>query len=66
MLMSDDWFSANVFQVVAPRQKIPADLVKVFDESTAVVLPPWDPLGSVRRSHSVEMRSRLILSSREI
>lgn len=57
MIMSDEWFDENVFQVVAPRQVIPADLVKVFDDSQAVVLPPWDPLGSVSRSFAVDCES---------
>ena len=41
MLMSDDWFSEHVFQIVADRARIPAHLVKIFEAGDAVELPPW-------------------------
>ena len=48
MLMSDDWFSEHVFQIVADRKRVPAHLVKVFEHGTAVELPPWvRPLSSL-------------------
>ncbi len=48
MTMSDAWFDDNVFQVVAPRHKLPAHLLKVFDQGVdkATVLMPWDPMGA--------------------
>ncbi|ORY70780.1 peptidase C1B, bleomycin hydrolase [Leucosporidium creatinivorum] len=49
MLMSDDWFSEHVFQVVADRRQVPKELVKIFetDQDKATVLPPWDPMGAL-------------------
>ncbi|GAA5912688.1 hypothetical protein JCM6882_005762 [Rhodosporidiobolus microsporus] len=47
MLMSDEWFSEYVYQVVADRKVIPRELVEVFDKGEATVLPPWDPMGTL-------------------
>ncbi|GAA5823090.1 hypothetical protein JCM11251_007482 [Rhodosporidiobolus azoricus] len=47
MLMSDEWFSEYVYQVVAHRQVVPKELVEVFDKGEATVLPPWDPMGTL-------------------
>lgn len=41
MMMSDDWFSEYVYQVVADRKFISKKLVDVFDKADATVLPPW-------------------------
>ena len=35
--MSDDWFTQNVFQVVALREFIPKDLVRLYDNPNAPV-----------------------------
>jgi len=45
-LMSDQWFSEHVFQVVADRKYIPKHLLKVLDQ-TPIELPAWDPMGSL-------------------
>ncbi|KAL8292863.1 hypothetical protein RQP46_000557 [Phenoliferia psychrophenolica] len=47
MLMSDDWFSEHVFQIVADRRSVPAHLVKIFETGTPTMLKPWDPMGSL-------------------
>ncbi|KAK4702450.1 bleomycin hydrolase, partial [Phenoliferia sp. Uapishka_3] len=47
MLMSDEWFSEHVFQIVADRRMVPANLVKIFETGTATMLKPWDPMGSL-------------------
>ncbi|GAA6046938.1 hypothetical protein JCM3770_003439 [Rhodotorula araucariae] len=47
MMMSDDWFSEYVYQVVADRKYIDKKLVDVFDHGEATVLPPWDPMGTL-------------------
>lgn len=44
--MSDDWFSEFVYQVVIDKEKLSADQKKILDQ-TPLVLPPWDPLGSL-------------------
>ncbi|GAA5840676.1 hypothetical protein JCM9279_007399 [Rhodotorula babjevae] len=47
MMMSDEWFSEYVYQVVADRKFISKKLVDVFDKADATVLPPWDPMGTL-------------------
>ncbi|EJF65278.1 peptidase C1B bleomycin hydrolase [Dichomitus squalens] len=46
-VMSDRWFEQWVYQVVIPKQLAPKDLVKVFEGEERVVLPAWDPMGSL-------------------
>ncbi|KAM0790648.1 hypothetical protein ACM66B_004508 [Microbotryomycetes sp. NB124-2] len=45
--MTDEWFSMNVYQVVADRDMVPRTLRKVFDEGKPTKLPAWDPMGSL-------------------
>ncbi len=48
MLMTDDWFSMNVYQVVCDRALAPKHLRDIFEAGKVdVVLPPWDPMGSL-------------------
>ncbi|RPD68637.1 peptidase C1B bleomycin hydrolase [Lentinus tigrinus ALCF2SS1-7] len=46
-VMSDAWFEQFVYQVVIPKALAPKELVKVFEGSERVVLPAWDPMGSL-------------------
>ncbi|KAH9034843.1 peptidase C1B bleomycin hydrolase [Lactarius pseudohatsudake] len=46
-VMTDRWFDEFVYQVVVPKTLAPKDLVKVFESGDRVVLPPWDPMGSL-------------------
>ncbi|KAJ7502730.1 peptidase C1B, bleomycin hydrolase [Mycena galericulata] len=46
-VMTSAWFDQFVYQVVVPRALAPKDLVKVYDGGDAVVLPAWDPMGSL-------------------
>jgi len=46
-MMTDDWFSEYVFQIVVPKAFAPKELVKVFEEGNPHVLPAWDPMGSL-------------------
>lgn len=50
MLMTDEWFTEYVFQLVADRKQIPKRLVDIFESNTPTVLPPWDPLGALAAS----------------
>jgi bleomycin hydrolase len=47
--MSDRWFDEYMFEVVVDRKYLPAELLPVF-ETEPIVLPPWDPMGSLARS----------------
>ncbi|ESK97861.1 bleomycin hydrolase [Moniliophthora roreri MCA 2997] len=46
-VMSDKWFEEFVYQVVVPKALAPQDLVEVFERGEALVLPPWDPMGTL-------------------
>jgi len=44
--MIDDWFSEYVFEVVVDKKLISAEVLDVLKQES-VVLPPWDPMGSL-------------------
>jgi len=46
-MMTDEWFSEYVFQIVVPKAFAPKELVKVFEDGNPHVLPAWDPMGSL-------------------
>jgi len=46
-LMTDEWFTQFVYQVVVPKALAPKELVQVYESGDMVVLPPWDPMGSL-------------------
>lgn len=46
-VMTDDWFSEYVFQVVVPKSLAPGELVKVYEGGSPRVLPAWDPMGAL-------------------
>ena len=48
-VMSDRWFDEYMFEVVVDRKYLPAELLPVL-KTEPVVLPPWDPMGSLARS----------------
>ncbi len=45
-VMSDKWFSEFLYQVVINKKHIPQKIVKLLGKKP-VVLPPWDPMGSL-------------------
>jgi bleomycin hydrolase len=45
-LMNDNWFDAYMFEIAAHRKYLSADLLRALDEPP-VVLPAWDPMGSL-------------------
>lgn len=47
-LMNDSWFDEYMFEIAAPKSYLPADLQKALDDEP-IVLPPWDPMGSLAR-----------------
>src|SRR5579875_1937574 len=44
--MNDSWFGEYVFEIAAPRDRLPADLQAALD-TEPIVLPAWDPMGSL-------------------
>jgi bleomycin hydrolase len=47
-LMNDSWFAEYMFEIAVPRSYLPADLQKAWEQEP-IVLPPWDPMGSLAR-----------------
>lgn len=45
-LMNDSWFAEYMFEIAAPVSYLPAELRPALDLEP-VVLPPWDPMGSL-------------------
>ncbi|MDA8193885.1 MAG: C1 family peptidase [Thermaerobacter sp.] len=47
-VMSDQWFDRYLYQVVVHRKYLPPDLDAAW-EREPLILPPWDPMGSLAR-----------------
>jgi bleomycin hydrolase len=47
-VMNDSWFDEHVFEIAARKSALPASLQAAADLEP-VVLPPWDPMGSLAR-----------------
>jgi bleomycin hydrolase len=45
-VMNDNWFDEHMFEIAARRSALPAELQKAL-ELEPIVLPPWDPMGSL-------------------
>jgi bleomycin hydrolase len=46
--MNDNWFDEHVFEIAVPRDQLPPELL-VGLEAEPIVLPAWDPMGSLAR-----------------
>lgn len=46
LYMTADWFKEFVFEVVVDKKHVPASVLAVM-EQTPVVLPAWDPMGTL-------------------
>ena len=53
-LMNDSWFAEYMFEIAAPKSYLPEDLQQALDLEP-VVLPPWDPMGSLAGRVSVSL-----------
>jgi bleomycin hydrolase len=45
--MDGDWFAEHVFEVAVPLADLPKDWRAKLDGATPIVLPLWDPMGSL-------------------
>ncbi|KPL08133.1 aminopeptidase [candidate division BRC1 bacterium SM23_51] len=45
-IMNDSWFDEYVFEVAVKKSELPEELQKAL-ERKPIVLPPWDPMGSL-------------------
>ncbi|EFP88672.1 bleomycin hydrolase [Puccinia graminis f. sp. tritici CRL 75-36-700-3] len=46
-MMTNAWFDEFVYQIVIPKLVVPSELKKVYEEAQPLVLPAWDPMGSL-------------------
>jgi len=46
LIMTDDWFSEYVYEVVVDKKYLTEDVLAVMKEEP-VVLPAWDPMGAL-------------------
>lgn len=46
LYMSADWFKEFVFEVVVDKKHVPPHVLAVM-EKTPIVLPAWDPMGTL-------------------
>lgn len=45
--MTDDWMDQFTYQVVVKKEYLPKDLLDIYENSEANLLPAWDPMGSL-------------------
>ncbi|XP_025040027.1 bleomycin hydrolase-like [Pelodiscus sinensis] len=48
LIMTDDWFSEYVYEVVVDKKHMPEDVLELMQQEP-IVLPAWDPLGSLAK-----------------
>ncbi|XP_053130925.1 bleomycin hydrolase-like isoform X1 [Hemicordylus capensis] len=48
LLMTDDWFSEYVYEVVVDKKHVPEDVLAVMQQDP-IVLPAWDPMGALAK-----------------
>ncbi len=48
LLMTDKWFDEYLYEVAVSKKYLSSELLQVLD-TEPVVLPPWDPMGSLAR-----------------
>ncbi|MBN3284698.1 BLMH hydrolase, partial [Polyodon spathula] len=46
LIMTDDWFSEYVYEVVVDKKYVSAEVLEVMEQEL-VVLPAWDPMGAL-------------------
>lgn len=46
LIMTDDWFSEYVYEVVVDKKFLPAEVLEVMHQEP-IVLPAWDPMGAL-------------------
>ncbi|KAJ1919072.1 bleomycin hydrolase [Mycoemilia scoparia] len=46
LVMTENWFDEYVYQVVLEKKDLPDNILSILEQKP-VVLPPWDPMGSL-------------------
>lgn len=49
LLMTSEWFKEFTFEVVVDKTFVPENVLDVFKQE-AIVLPAWDPMGTLATS----------------
>ena len=47
--MTDSWFDEYNYEVVIHKSHISEKLLKLYEESEAISLKPWDPMGALAK-----------------
>ena len=47
-IMNDSWFDEYMFEIAAEKSRLPEELQEALKQEP-IVLPPWDPMGSLAR-----------------
>ena len=50
-VMNDSWFDEYMFEIAAPRDYLTGEMLAGL-EADPVVLPAWDPMGSLARDEA--------------
>ena len=48
-MMTDDWFSEFVYEVVIEKKYVPQEIQDVMQQEP-IELPAWDPMGALAKS----------------
>ncbi len=48
-VMNDSWFDEYMFEIAARKSRLPEELQEALEQEP-IVLPPWDPMGSLART----------------
>lgn len=48
LIMTDDWFSEYVYEVVVDKKHVPEEILAVMQQEP-IVLPAWDPMGALAK-----------------
>ncbi|XP_042298668.1 bleomycin hydrolase [Sceloporus undulatus] len=48
LIMTDEWFSEYVYEVVVDRKHVPEEVLAVMHQEP-IVLPAWDPMGALAK-----------------
>ena len=46
--MNDSWFDEHMFEIAAPKKYLTSEMLKAL-ETDPIVLPAWDPMGSLAK-----------------
>ena len=48
MMMTDEWFDENTYEVVVDKKYLSKKLLKYLDMNP-ITLAPWDPMGALAK-----------------